>query len=724
MQNWIIKFDKLLDRLIYYKGINQEILQYKKTYWLAILVVALYVAFMTILAYRLNASSLVLYGNLLNGWYIPFLIAFALLPFKLEWLVHVSQHWAIVLTFFIVAKLGGIPYCGGIIIAPINSVVFSVLFYKIRWSVWYFVFFLICLFASFATQNILDIPPEMPQQVNQLFYLINTVFLCALTLVVVLVYLNQYTQYEKDRANQLAELDDAKTRLYTNISHEFRTPLTIILGTANQIEEEPRKWLREGIIKIRQNSAVLLNLVNQMLNLSRLEAGALPINMIQADIVKFLKVIFESFHSLADNKRLKMLFTTETESLIMDFDSEKIQLIVSNLLSNAIKYSKKDGIVSLNLTMTENNRQILIQIKDSGIGIEEKNLAHIFDRFYRIEEATSHQTEGAGLGLAITKEMTNLLGGQIEVESVPDSGSLFRVYLPVFNNAPYKDALELRSDLLKNQLHKKTSLRDIQSETTSNDKPVLLIVEDNSDVTEYLESILYDEYKVISAENGRKGLEKAQRKIPDIVVSDVMMPEMDGLTMLRKLKNDIRTSHIPVILLTAKADIESKLEGLDFGAEAYLEKPFNKVELLIRIEKLIELRQHLRARYSSFNWQEWSKETAYSKEDSFITKIHRIFGENIKDENFGIKQLCERMNMSRAQLYRKLRALTNYSVKEYMNLFRLHMARELLFTSELNVTQVAYEVGFKSLSHFSKKFHRHFGINPSQFIQNQADEII
>jgi len=706
------KKPKYLDRRLSYPGIDEVKLQQRISSWFTNLGISGYIGIMTMVGALFQVHSIVLFGLMLLGIYVPNMILRLFFTFRRDWLDHLVHHLQLVITFYIIVRLGGLHNSGGIILAGLSMVITSISFNSTKWAIWYFAFYLLCMLTVAGIQFKLQLPAEMSPQVNHIFFLINTISLTAYILVIVLVYLKQYTQIEKDKADKLKELDEVKTRLYTNITHEFRTPLTVILGMADQIEAQPDKWLKKGLGKIRHNSETLLHLVNQMLDLARLEAGAMPMKMIHNDVIKYLIYLAESFLSMAESHQVQLVFQSEVESLNMDYDPDKLKRIVSNLLSNAIQYNRSEGTVNMDVLETSEDSQTLeIRIRDTGIGIPADRIDHIFDRFYRIEDGGIQKVRGSGLGLAITRELVKLLKGEIKVKSELRKGTEFLIRLPVSHTAlqtTVPEELVKTGSIPSPEFHAESQYR-----ATNSDLPVLLIVEDNSDVTEYLFSLLENEYFIETAENGKTGLEKAASIIPDIILSDVMMPEMDGIAMLESLKIDIRTSHIPVIMLTAKADLDSRLEGLETGAEAYLEKPFNKEELFIRLRKLVELRRKLRERYSSFTLPHSSDNEQFRLEDGFMEKLHASFQENLGDEDFGIEQLCDIMAMSRAQLYRKFKALTNRTIIDYLNSFRLFRARQLLEESDLNVTQVAYQVGFKNLSHFSHRFREEYGINPN-----------
>lgn len=718
MDSFIQKVDKTIDQLLSFKGIDADTLSFKRTYAFTTLGISCFVALMFIPVLLYQVKSLLLFGILLLCDYIPLLFLLVLLPFRRKWIAHISQHIQIIITFYIIVRLGGLHHSGGIILAGLSMVMTSLMFNSIAWSIWYFSFYMVCMLIVAGIQMKFNFPPEMPSHVDHVFFLINTLCLTAYTLVIVLVHLTKQTQAEKDKADRLKDLDQVKTRLYTNITHEFRTPLTVILGMADQIETLPEKWLTRGLKKIRQHSHTLLNLVNQMLDLTKLEAGAMPINMVHGEVIRYLKYLMESFHSIAESQHIRLFFQSDTDSFYMDYDPEKLWGIISNLLSNAIKYSHSEDMVTLTvITKTSGGEMLKIIVKDTGIGISADKLEHIFDRFYQVKDNASPKAGGSGLGLAITRELIKLLRGEIQVESQIGIGTTFTLTLPVTHAAPSSETPDDITFHDSGQAFGTVSHTFSSLTSPKDDLPVLLFVEDNPDVTEYLYSLLEKDYFIEVADNGRAGFEKAVDLIPDIIISDIMMPEMDGIEMLGKIKNDIRTSHIPVILLTAKADVASRLEGLETGAEAYLVKPFNKDELFIIIRSLVELRKKLRERYASFQLPEPAKERMWRQEDGFMHKMHKAFQENLENENFGILQLCEIMAMSRAQLYRKFKALTNRSIKEYHRSFRLHIAKQLLLKTDFNVTEVAYQVGFKNLSHFSSCFRDEYGINPSDIRQ-------
>lgn len=539
-------------------------------------------------------------------------------------------------------------------------------------------------------------------------------------------------------AGRLKELDRFKTKLYTNITHEFRTPLTVIMGVA-----------KEAIVQ--RNAQRLLHLVNQMLDLSRLESGKLKLHLIQADILPFLKYITESFQSLAGQKGIELTFHAEAEELAMDYDPERLQKVVSNLLSNAIKFTPEGG--SITITVGSHHKPpaadyLLLRVQDSGRGIPADQLPHIYDRFYSLPSHTEFRTgspeegefagagqqnaaqrwhsssfgggwegpgAGTGIGLALAKELVELMKGKIEVASEVAKGTTFSVWLPIRKDpkterqeppAGHTDPMGAPDELPEEHTEKGAF-----PSVAGPERPTILIVEDNQDVTHYLTTCLQDRYNLSYAANGQEGIDLALAHMPDIIISDVMMPVKDGFELCRVLKEEDLTSHIPIILLTARADMDAKLEGLEYGADAYLAKPFQKKELEVRLRKLIELRQKLQARYNAPDFQ---PDPTTPKEDAFILKVKEHLHANLDDDTFGIEALSEALHLSRGHLHRKIKALTGRPTSHFIRQIRLQEAHRLLQEGTLNVSEVAYQVGYKDPSYFSKLFSAQYGKPPSE----------
>ncbi len=509
---------------------------------------------------------------------------------------------------------------------------------------------------------------------------------------------------ELDEKNQqLEELDRIKSRFFTNISHEFRTPLTVIDGMAEQVAEQPEQWLHKGVGMIRRNANQLLELVNQILDLSKLESGKLQAQYVQADLIPYLRNLIEPFQYLAEVNDIELKMALQPDELVMDIDPDKMMRILTNLLSNAIKFTPEGGHILVQLQQQES--QVEISVKNTGSGIPKEDRSQIFDRFYQVEGSF-----GTGIGLSLVKQLVELFGGSIQVDSELDNYTTFTVNLPIRQEAIQQLAPLSGNDIISYPVNQSAP---IVANDTAYELPQLLIVEDNPDVAHYLISILEGHFQLSLARNGQEGIEQALEKVPDIIVSDVMMPQKDGFELCESLKNDARTSHIPIVLLTAKAGMTSRIAGLRQGADAYLAKPFNKQELLTTLENLLQNREKLRQRYQSGESPQTS-EQENQIEDEFIQLIRATIHAHLDDPDFGITELCREVAMSRTQLHRKTKALTGRSTSSFVRLIRLNKAKELLHQTDLNISQIAFEVGFRDPKYFSRTFAEEFGQSPNQ----------
>lgn len=543
----------------------------------------------------------------------------------------------------------------------------------------------------------------------------------------------------EQQASKMLELDEMKSRFFTNISHEFRTPLTVISGMANQVKDHPEQWSKKGIELIQRNSQHLLSLINQILDLRKLESGALQVNMIQGDIIPYLRYITESFSPVAMTNGLRIHFLTVPTALEMDYDPDKLLHVISNLLSNAIKYTPAEGDIYIQLSQQVVNEQdqLIIQVKDTGQGIPQEALPYIFDRFYQVEDLANQKPQGSGVGLALTRELVQLLQGSIKVASKPNEGTLFTLSFPISHQAPKQtfsatpviaEAQTLAPTLPTNTFSDKETGSLPESSTlmaasTANGLPSLLIVEDNADVQLYLKSCLQEHYSLLTAENGHVGIEMALEHVPDLIISDVMMPVKNGYELCESLKKDERTSHIPIIILSAKADFESKLHGLQKKADAYLTKPFEQEELLVIINNLLEIRRQLQIKYTSTSYSKnktfptASKQTS-SLEAAFLEKLQQFILGNIDAPDLSTDLISRRMGMSKTNIYRKLKALTGLSLSHYIRQIKLQKAKELLLDPQLNITEIAYAVGFADPHYFSRVFSEAFQQSPTEYRKN------
>lgn len=557
-------------------------------------------------------------------------------------------------------------------------------------------------------------------------------------------------------AQKLQEVDRMKSRFFADISHEFRTPLTLMLGPVEKILPAiENKERREDLRVMQRNARRLQRLVEQLLDLSRIEARRMPLRAQQADIVPKIKEWAASFVSLAESKNISLNLHFPEQPIIAYFDAEKLEKIVYNLLSNAFKFTPEGGTVIVDLgfgnadfdakqqeapairnpqsEIDENRTFIQITVKDTGIGIAKDHLPHIFDRFYRASEALTGEQGGTGIGLALAKEFVELHHGKIRVESEPGKGSTFTVLLPLGRDHLSDDEIVdsvssdqypviSDQDSVSSNEQPATSIQQHASSdkypATSTERPLVLIVEDNDDMRRYLRNSLNPDFEIVEAENGEAGFQVACKKTPDLIVSDVMMPVMDGFALCEKLKTDQRTSHIPVILLTARAGQEDKLEGLEIGADDYLTKPFDARELQVRVKNLIAQRQRLRERFSREITVQPKDITVTSIDEKFLQQALDTVEENISDSDFQIDQFCRAIGMSRSTLNRKLRALTGLSTNVFIRTLRLKRAAQLLEKKSATIVEIAYEVGFNNPSYFAECFREQFGKSPSEWGKN------
>ena len=529
------------------------------------------------------------------------------------------------------------------------------------------------------------------------------------------------------------ETDRMKSRFFANISHEFRTPLTLINGPVEKIiskssEEDTLK--DAGIIK--RNSIRLLQLVNQLLDLSKLESGRLKLEASKNNIVSFVKGAALSFESISEEKDITLKIEPDKEYIQLYFDKEKMLKILSNILSNAFKFTPRNGKITI--AIRENDNNVEVKVKDTGIGIPKEEIPKLFDRFYQVDSSFTKEHEGTGIGLALTKELIELHHGNINVESEsenPDNGGTswteITIRLPLGKEhlkeeeimEGEKDKQDFHFDeqlLLHKETNEKSSDR-IDINSAEEEKTIVLIVEDNYDMRAYIKEALEEDYLVEEAVNGEQGLRKAENIIPDLIISDMMMPKLDGNEMTRILKNDEKTSHIPVIILTAKSGQESKLEGLQTGADDYLTKPFDIRELKIRIENLIKIRKKLQEKYGKGETVHIGEEKKLRKiDEQFLDKVIKIINAHISDENFSIGDFSSEIGMSRTQLHRKLKALVGKSASQYLRSVRLARAKKMIEEEKGNISEIAYSVGFSSPAYFSRCFKEEFGYPPSDLI--------
>jgi len=520
---------------------------------------------------------------------------------------------------------------------------------------------------------------------------------------------------ERQEVVRVRELEAVKSRMYTNITHEFRTPLTVMLGMNETVNAYAAAGeldkVQHATEMVGRNARNLLDLVNQMLDLSKLESGMQDIHAEYADVMAYLRYRLEAFQSYAAGKHIRVNFNPGQSELFMDFDPDRVSHIVNNLMSNAIKFTPAGGQIDVSAAwVVRSGRPFLeFSVRDTGVGIEKDKIDHVFDRFYQAGTVPWREGEGTGVGLSLVHELVKLLGGQITVESEPGVGSVFTVLLPIVERGTTGDSPDTPVIPLAEK-----ATEDVDENGDVDEKPLVLVVEDSVDVAHYIRTCIEQGYRTVTAADGNEGIRLAIELIPDVIISDVMMPGADGYQLCRSVKQDERTSHIPVILLTAKADQEARIEGLEQGADAYLAKPFDRKELLIRLRNLLTLRAELQRRYTQADHDRPAPEEAGSR-DEFILKVRSRILEHLQDEDFDVNALCRLAHVSRAQLHRKLTAVTGQSASQLIRHVQLERARELLRQPDLSISEVAYQAGFKTQAHFSRVFSETCGEPPSEY---------
>ncbi len=530
--------------------------------------------------------------------------------------------------------------------------------------------------------------------------------------------LQEETFKKRKETEKLQELDRIKTDFFTDISHEFRTPLTLILGPMEKLMSQTQiDNVQEQYNLIYKNARKLLSLINQLLDLSSIDAGKMSLEIENADLINFIRGILASFQLLAENKNIKLEFNSSIDILEIFFDKDKMEKIISNLLSNALKFSNNGGNITISVSKIEEDVNIIVS--DNGIGISPEDIKNVFNRFYKAESSAIQ--EGTGIGLALVKELVELHHGSITVKSELNKGTRFNIFLPI-NKELYKDFIVEKKQKVKFEpkplnMQKPEEKIVFENEKTE-DVPKILIVEDNIDLQRFMKENIGTQYSVFESANGMEGLEKSFELIPDLIISDIKMPEMDGIEFCEKIKKDERTSHIPIILLTARSTLENKLEGLETGADDYMTKPFKIKELQIRVSNLIEQRKKLRQRFRKEFLIEPKEIAITSSDEKFLTRILEILEHNYTNENFTADEFSKKAGLSRMQLHRKLSAVTDQSASEFIRNFRLKRAVKLLSVKKGNISEISFEVGFSNPSYFAECFKNLFGYSPSEFLSN------
>jgi len=540
----------------------------------------------------------------------------------------------------------------------------------------------------------------------------------------------------EQRNQQITEHEQIKSRFFTNVSHEFRTPLSLIQSPVEELLEDPHRSEKERwkLNMVRRNARRLLDLANQLLDISKIDGSKMKLELVWDDVMKHLRAIAGAFTSLAETKRINYQCHFPMEETISWFDPDKLEKIAGNLLSNAFKFTPAGGTILMTAQYTKNDKEKMpltlhFSVKDSGTGIPANSLEKIFDRFYQVEESIKNEGGGTGIGLSLAQDMVRLMHGDITVESEEGKGSMFSVQFPLGKDHLHESEFIILKTVPESIFFRPVNNQETEKGITAKNKksgdgkPVLLIVEDNRDIRMQLSDSLQPRYNVWEAIDGIAGLKKAVEAIPDLIITDLMMPRMDGIEFCEKVKNDERTSHIPVIMLTAKVTLEDKISGLHSGADDYIQKPFNIAELKARISNLIEQRKKLRVRFGREITLEPREITITRLDEKFLNRAIEIIEKHMHNDLFDLPKFREEMNMSGSTLFRKLHALTGQSPTEFIRTIRLKKSARLLKQNFGNVTQASLEVGFNNLSYFNKSFKKLFGISPVEYMKKNRIEV-
>jgi signal transduction histidine kinase/ligand-binding sensor domain-containing protein/DNA-binding response OmpR family regulator len=591
--------------------------------------------------------------------------------------------------------------------------------------------------AKEKTIEILVKPPFWRSKLAYLIYLLLTAL--ATYSAYKFMKIRHSLQLENMARLKQEELNEVKLRFFTNITHEFRTPLTLINGPVDYLIEKNKDHETINSLNIIQkNTKRLLNLVNQILQFSKMEAGHEKLNLHNVNMVNFLKDIFDVFQGAAKEKNISFTYSYSHPEINLYFDIDKLEKVVYNLLANAFKFSGKNSVI--HLSVGTEGQFVVIKVKDNGPGVPKELQEQIFYRFYEKAPHVFFEQKGTGIGLAISKEMVEMHQGTLEVESKENEGATFTIKLP--NNLSSvldKEVAIIHQDneIIKPKIDIEEFIESIKNDESITsvhtkldqnieewieDLPLILIVEDNYEVREFLVTILKSQFNILQATNGADALKQCMKHSPDIVVSDVMMPVMDGIALLQSIKSRIEISHIPVILLTAKNEIQEKLLGLSEGADDYLTKPFSPEELSLRIHNLIKIKKIAIEKFSKVINLDPKEITISNTDETFLNSILEHLEKNMDNANYVVDQLAMDMAMSRSVLFTKIKKLTEMTPNNFIKSFKLKRAAALLKTGKLNVSEVCYKVGFKDQKYFRKLFFTEFGVNPSEY-QDEKNKI-
>ncbi len=548
-----------------------------------------------------------------------------------------------------------------------------------------------------------------------LIYIVLGAGLCLLAvyLIRIRIRLSRELKAEILRRERYDEINRTKMTFFTNVSHEFKTPLTLILGPIETLLEAADESQRKLLMVMKQNAERLLRLINQIMDLRKIDNHRMQVDRSMGDIVAFCREIFSSFTDHAARRHIDYAFEAHPFCINTLFDCDKVEKIVYNLLSNAFKFTPDGGSIRLRIETAEQNERHIIRlaVSDTGCGIREEDIPHIFDRFYQTENKPHEQAEGSGIGLTLTRDYAQLHGGDVAVESTPDNGSRFTVTLPHCNAEESSS-----SDNIVAELPEPEPKQD-------DNRLKIVVVEDNEEMRDFLRMTLDETYDVTTARDGRIGLEKIRRIVPDLIISDLMMPNMNGFELCHCVREEIQTSHIPFIMLTAKNNEADIRTSYDCGVDVFLSKPFSIKTLKARIEALIESRAKLQKLYRKKILSTPSDIEVESENDKFILRMVRIIEENLENPDFNVSMLCDALDASYLSVYRKVKALTGDTVNDFMRAVKLKRAAQYLRSGEFRISEILYKSGFNNHSYFTKCFKEYFGMTPKEYMErSQSDD--
>jgi Signal transduction histidine kinase len=570
-----------------------------------------------------------------------------------------------------------------------------------------------------AILEIVILPPWWKTWWAYLLYITCAIGLIVLVFKIILTRqkLNHALQIERLKAEKIKELDELRSKFYTNVSHELRTPLTLIIDPVKTLLEEKahdQQRLDSFLQLIYNNSRRLLTLVNQLLDMKRAETGEMQLNISATDVVQKVYSLVAMFELQASERNINLNFKTDLNDLKTGTDVDKLEKIIINLLSNAFKFTPDGGEIAVSCAAS--TKEFIISLTDNGEGIPADKLERIFDPFYQVKEADS--SIGTGIGLALVREFAELLNGSVSVRSKVGEGTEFLLTFPLLEVESKAEHVSQQGEPI--QLQPVTGNINAAESHVQDELPFVLIVEDNPELREYLRNILMNHFRVEVAQNGKEGISMAQELIPDLILSDVMMPVMTGLELCETAKSDMRTSHIPVVLLTARHAEESLISGFETGADDYITKPFSSVILIARIRNLIESRQKLRKLFNPDTGYNTRVISVNQVDQQFLDRLIAFIQEHISNPDFDIEALASMMKMSRVQLNRKVKSITDKTAQEFVLTIRLKMASEFLLSGEYTITEVSERIGYSELPAFTRSFKRQYGISPKDYINKHG----